>query len=610
MPGAARETPSITSLPSNAPHAPRLGAYPGHGSTAFAIFSTTAEVCEVRLFSASGAALGTHPLDDGGDGYHEGEVEGVGPGALYKFVLDGRELPDPYARFLPQGVHGPAMVVDPRHQWQHGPGVSRRLREHVIYELHVGTFTEEGTFDAACERLAHLASLGVTAIELMPISAFAGARGWGYDGVAPFAPFAGYGTPDDLRNLVDEAHGHGLAVFLDVVYNHFGPAGNYLTAYSPEYFSHDLRNAWGDAPNFAHPVMRQLVIDNALYWLTDFRFDGLRLDAVHAIIDDSPWHILNDLSHEVHRLRPRKLLIGEDERNSPASVAEHGLDAVWADDFHHQVRVTLTGERDGYYAAYQPGAADLADTIRNGWLYRGKVYPPTGKPRGTPAPSLPAEAFLYCIQNHDQIGNRALGDRLSAAVSLDAYCAASTLLLFLPATPLLFMGQEWAASSPFQYFTDHDHELGPKVSAGRRAEFSGFQAFSDPAAREAIPDPQDPSTFLRSRLRWEEKDQGGHARVLALYRRLLALRRSDPVLTSTGRDALQAEAHGPVLAVRRWNQGHERLLLVNLAAEPATLGAATGFVAHRPVLLRTGGGEEGTLAAHEAVLYGDGDPLA
>jgi maltooligosyltrehalose trehalohydrolase len=421
----------------------------------------------------------------------------------------------------------------------------------------------------------------------MPVAAFAGQRGWGYDGVALYAPFAPYGTPDDLRALVDEAHGHGLAVVLDAVYNHFGPAGNYLSAYSPDYFTSTFRNAWGDAPNFAHPVMRKMVIDNALGWLSDFRFDGLRLDAIHALLDPSPRHLLRELADQVAALRPRKLLIAEDERNDPASIDQLRLDGLWADDFHHQVRVTLTHESDGYYAAYRPGTADLARAIRDGWLYQGQVYPPSGHPRGKPAGHLPAEAFFYCLQNHDQVGNRALGDRLSHAVDPEAYRAVSTLLLFLPMTPILFMGQEWAASSPFQFFTDHEPDLGAKIVEGRRLEFARFLAFSDPLVRAQIPDPQAESTFLRSRLRWEERQQGEHARVLALYQALLALRRTDPVLRAAGRTALEASADGDLLVVRRWHRADQRLLLVNLGPEPLPAGKPPPG---RPLLFRSDGG--------------------
>jgi maltooligosyltrehalose trehalohydrolase len=546
------------------------------GVTRFGAFTTTATACSVRLFAPDGRALATHEMKPLGGGFFEAaletEREGVGHGALYKFVLGDQAFPDPYARHLPQGVHGPAMVVEPRYSFRF-EGVHRPLAAQVIYELHVGTFTEEGTYAAAISRLGDLVRLGITSIELMPLSSFPGARGWGYDGVAHYAPFAPYGAPDDLRRFVDEAHGLGLSVLLDVVYNHFGPSGNYLYAYSGEYFTREIQTAWGDAPNFFHPVMRRYVIENALYWLRDYRFDGLRLDAIHAIVDRSPRHILRELADEVAALAPRKLLIAEDDRNDPADITSLGLDGVWADDFHHQVRVTLTGERDGYYAAYKPGVDGIADAINKGWLYEGQIYPSTGKSRGKSAAELDASAFLYCIQNHDQIGNRALGERLSKDVSLEAYCSASMLLLFLPMTPLLFMGQEWAASSPFLYFTDHDEELGKLVSQGRREEFKAFAAFSDPKLREQIPDPQAPETFTRSKLAWNEREAPGHDRVLALYRRLLALRQTDAVLRESGREGLRAAAYGDALAVERRSGPERRLLLVNFSGAPLRLSS-------------------------------------
>jgi maltooligosyltrehalose trehalohydrolase len=571
---------------SHSAETPALGATPLPGGTLFSLYATTARACAVQLYRAPGERGERWPLARAADGLFAAEIPGVGPGALYNFLLDERELPDPYARFLPHGVHGPAMVHQLGHHWRHGAGVYRPLREQVFYELHVGTFTPEGTYQAARERLGALAALGVTTVELMPLAAFAGQRGWGYDGVALRAPFAPYGTPDDLCAFIDEAHGHGLAVVLDAVFNHLGPAGNYLAAYSPTYFTSAIRNAWGDALDYTRPQVRRLVIDTALAWLRDFRFDGLRLDAVHAVIDPSPRHVLRELADEVARLQPRKLLLAEDERNEPALVDELGMDAIWADDFHHQVRVTLTGEADGYYAAYRPGASDLVRTIEAGWLYQGEIYPPSGHRRGRAAAHLPAEAFIYCLQNHDQVGNRALGDRLSHTVDPDAYRAVSTLLLFLPMTPLLFMGQEWAASSPFQFFTDHEPDLGVKIVEGRRCEFAGFRAFADPAARALIPDPQAPETFRRSQLRWEERGGGEHARVLALYRVLLALRRGDPVLSRAGRQELEITAQGDLLQVRRWHGGQERLLLLNLGREPAAVPPAAAAGA---VLLRSDG---------------------
>jgi maltooligosyltrehalose trehalohydrolase len=525
------------------------------------------------------------PLTPLGNGYFGAVVEGVGDGARYLFDVDGRTLPDPFARFLPDGVHGPARVVESRYAWRH-PKPQRPLSEHVIYELHVGTFTPEGTYAAAGGKLQYLAELGVTAVELMPLSSFQGTRGWGYDGVAHFAPFAPYGEPDDLRRFIDDAHGLGLVVLLDVVYNHFGPAGNYLGAYGAGYFTDRYQNAWGQAPDFAGAPMRRYALDNASYWFTEFRVDGLRYDATHAVFDESPRHVLGAIGDRVRALAPGALLIAEDERNDPGCLAALGVQALWADDFHHQLRVTLTGENDGYYAGYAPSVEDLARTIEGGWLYQGQPSP-SGRPRGKPAPDLAWQAFVYCIQNHDQIGNRALGTRLCHDVSLDAYCLASTLLLFLPMTPLLFMGQEWAASTPFLYFTDHDPELGALVTAGRRREFAAFAAFSDPARRETIPDPQAPQTFERSKLHWDERQVEPHARVLTLYRELLALRRSDPVLgLACSRAELSPTTWGQLLLVRRRGRdgSGDRVLLANFGKESVSLGTVPGVGAGARVL--------------------------
>ncbi|WP_394850006.1 malto-oligosyltrehalose trehalohydrolase [Pendulispora brunnea] len=560
----------------------QLGAAIEGAGTRFRAFVTTSPTCAVRLYDGAGNLIAEHAMTALGDGHFEIVLEGAGHGTLYRYRVGDRDLPDPYARYLPQGVHGPAMVVDSTHAWRHGVGGARPLEEQVIYELHVGTFTPEGTYEAARQRLRDLVDLGVTTVELMPLAAFPGQRGWGYDGVALYAPFAPYGTPYELRRFIDEAHGHGLNVLLDVVYNHFGPSGNYLSAYSEQYFNADIRTAWGDAPDFSHAAMRRYVLDNARYWLTEFHFDGLRLDAVHAIVDDGPYPILRELSDMVAALEPRKVLIAEDERNDPAIVTTLGMNGVWADDFHHQVRTTLTGERDGYYGAYTPGISGIAETIDRGWLYQGEFYAPKGKPRGKPAGALPAQALVYCIQNHDQIGNRALGDRLTESISLDAYCAASTLLLLLPMTPLLFMGQEWAASTPFLFFTDHEEPLGRAVSEGRRNEFKSFSSFAN------FPDPQDPTTFERSRLRWPERHEAPHARVLDLYRKLLRLRREDPVFRHGSRERLRASTEAGFLIVHQWRDAEQRHLLVNFdgIAKPlpdAFRGRTASFTSGEPL---------------------------
>jgi maltooligosyltrehalose trehalohydrolase len=575
------------------------GAFPGTGGTLFRTF-TSADAASVVLYDAHGDELATHTLHPAGDGLFEAWLPRVDVGARYKFLLNGRALPDPYARFLPDGVDGAAVVTDPTYPWEH-EGVAIPLDEQVIYELHVGTFTLEGTYAGAATRLRDLRDLGVTTIELMPIAAFAGQHGWGYDAVASFAPHAPYGTPHELRRFIDQAHGLGLSVVLDVVYNHFGPAGNHLPAYSADYLLRDKAGAWGEAPNFALPSMRRLVLDSALQWLFDYRFDGLRLDATHAIVDSSPAHILRELATVVSEIHPKKLLFAEDDRNDPATLHANGLHALWADDFHHQLRVTLTAERDGYYAAYEGGAAALADVINRGWSYEGQVYPPTGKPRGKPASGLPPQTLIYCIQNHDQVGNRAFGDRLTEGISRAAYEAASMLLLFLPATPLLFMGQEWGASTPFPYFTDHAASLGEAISKGRREEFAKFRAFSDPASRDAIPDPQARSTFERARLRWEERSEPDKERTWGLYRRLLALRRNDVVLGSSRGPRAQAIARGEVLEVRRSARGQSRCLFVNLGTEPRLLTELTDQP-FEPLLKTTNVTPAGVLPSHSAVI--------
>jgi maltooligosyltrehalose trehalohydrolase len=570
----------------------------------FAAF-TQASACSVELVDRDGNHLATHAMTPLGGGYFEVELEGIRHGALYWFVIDGRRLPDPYARFLPQGVHGPASVVVPAYTLQHSPP-ARSLSQQVIYELHVGAFTEEGTFSAASGRLAGLLELGVTTIELMPIAAFAGERGWGYDGVALYAPHAAYGTPDELRELIDHAHGLGLSVILDVVYNHFGPAGNYLSSYSSSYFSRDRENAWGKAPDFTEPALRSLVLENARYWLRDFGFDGLRVDATHAIFDPSPKHILDELAEQAHQLAPSRILIAEDERNLAELVTLRGIDALWADDFHHQLRVTMTGARAGYYAAFERSVQALADVINRGWLYTGQTNPLTGEPRGTSAVALPAEAFVYCIQNHDQIGNRAFGDRLSDVLAAHAFRAASLLLLFLPMTPLIFMGQEWAASTPFLYFTDHEPELGNLVRQGRRREFAAFPEFADENARQLIPDPQAPETFRASKLRWTEREVAEHAETLALYRAALRLRKDDPVLTWAKRSELWAEVWGEVLIVQRWRGNERRALVLNLGQAELSLDAIVGQLklCYARALLESAPSPDGVLAPGTAIVFG------
>ena len=598
----------------------RLGANLVAGGARFAVWAPKARSVAVRIEGPDGPT--DRPLaPEGGDGLFAGVVPGVTAGARYRFALDGGDaFPDPWSRFQPEGVHGPSEVVDPAaFAWGDADWTGPTTDGLVIYELHVGAFTPEGTFAAVIDQLPELKRLGVSAIELMPVGDFPGRWNWGYDGVALFAPSRAYGRPDDLRRLVDAAHREGLGVILDVVYNHLGPDGNYLGVYSDDYFTDRHATPWGDAVNYDGPNsrrVRDLVVANARSWVEEFHVDGLRLDATHAIVDDSTTHLLDELTEAVRAAAAPKpvVLIAEDERNDvrlvhPVAEGGFGLDAVWADDFHHVLRVALTGQREGYFANYEGTTVGLARVIEQGFLYQGQIEPHAGRPRGTRVTGEPASAFVFCIENHDQVGNRAFGERLEHLVDPGSYAVASALLLMAPETPLLWMGQEFAASSPFRFFTDHNPELGKLVTEGRRREFAGFAAFQDPDARERIPDPQAEATFLASKLDFSERE--AHAGVYLLYRDLLALRRDDPVLRVADRANLRATgAAERVVAVHRWRGDEHRLLLGNLGDATAVRLAAL-FPGARPVpawkvLLSTadkrydGGGEEIGLEADGA----------
>jgi maltooligosyltrehalose trehalohydrolase len=436
------------------------------------------------------------PMERAEGGWWAATVDDAGPGTRYAYVLDGGEpRADPRSPFQPDGVFGPSCLVDHAFDWTDDGWEGFDLPTAVLYELHVGTFGPEPTFDGVIERLDHLVDLGVAAVEVMPVAEFPGTRGWGYDGVHLFAPHHAYGGPDGLKRLVDACHARGLGVVLDVVYNHLGPAGNHLAEFGP-YFTDRFETPWGEAVNFAEHEVRRFVIDNALLWLRDYHVDALRLDAVHAIFDDSETHVLEALAAEVG---PGKLLIAESETNEPKLTREYGLDAQWHDEYHHAIHVALTGERDGYYAPFGR-IADIAAAFEA---------------------AQPPEKYVVFAQNHDQIGNRAVGERLSHLVSDDALRTAAALVLLGPCVPLLFQGEEWGASAPFQYFTDHpDPDLAQAVSEGRRREFAGFGW-----KPEDVPDPQDPATFERSRLDWSELEREPHAELLAYYRELIQLRR-------------------------------------------------------------------------------------
>ena len=480
------------------------------------------------------------------DAYFEAHLPRVSPGDRYQLRLDDMLIPDPFSRYQPEGVHGPSEVIDASDfTWHDADWQGIPQEELVFYELHVGTFSPEGTFEAARKRLPYLKDLGITAVELMPVADFPGRWNWGYDPGAFYAPSRAYGRPDDLRRLVDEAHDLGLAVFLDAVYNHLGPDGAYVAALGPLFTDrHDT--PWGQAINLddTHSEgVRSIFIDNACYWLREFHFDGFRLDATDALLDDSEPHFLAELTGAVDDIAagPDRILVAEDHRNlntviQPRDEGGYGLDAVWVDDFHHLMRNLLAGDSEGYFASFTDSTVqDIAITLQQGWFYTGQTAASWGKPRGSDPADVVPKNCVYCIQNHDQVGNRPDGRRLTGDVTLPAYRAATALLLFAPQLPLLFQGQEWGASTPFQFFTDHADELGQKVSEGRRKEFEGFSGFEGD-----VPDPQDEETFKRSKLQWDEQKRAPHTGILALYRRLLALRRELPKRDG----AFSVESHG------------------------------------------------------------------
>lgn len=530
-----------------------LGAWPVGNGTCFRVWAPKASKLDV-VVERSGREPAAFPLDRSVDGFFAGWIPGVYAGDCYRYRIDGgHAFPDPASRFQPQGVHGPSEIVDATtfewtdHDWR---GIARD--DLSIYELHIGAFTAEGTFAAAMEKLPHLVDLGVTAIETMPLAQCPGLRNWGYDGVDLFAPAHAFGRPDDVRRFVDEAHRLGLAVLIDVVYNHLGPEGNYLGVYSPFYASQTHHTDWGEALNFDGPGsehVREFFIENAIHWIRDYHFDGLRLDATHIIQDDSPRHFLAELTARVRAAAAgrRILVIAEDYRNwanmyRPESEGGWNLDGVWADAFHHHVRRFYTGDHEAYYRDYSGATADIATTIRQGWFYCGQESIEFGGPHGTDPTPLDYPQFVVSIQNHDQIGNRATGDRLNHAIQPAEFRAATLLLLGSPLTPLLFMGQEWAADSPFQFFTDHHEELGRLVTAGRRNEFRHFKSFSSPEAQATIPDPQAEATFVQSKLRWDELPQPAHLAVFHLYQRLLHLRRGEPAWRRATRQGFSVHA--------------------------------------------------------------------
>ena len=510
-----------------------------------------------------------------GSGFFETFVEGVGQGVRYMFALSGgQRVPDPASRFQPEDVGGPSEVIDPLAYCWRESWAGRKWSEVVLYEMHVGAFSPEGTFAGAARKLDHLAELGVTALEIMPVSDFKGRWNWGYDGTFPYAPDASYGRPEDFKAFVEAAHARGVAVLLDVVYNHFGPEGNFLRLYAPDFFTSRHKTPWGDAIQLdganSRPV-RDFFIENAEYWIEEFHLDGLRFDAVHAIKDDSQPDLVDEIAARLRArfLRPIHLIL-ENEDNVPTRLTRDGMQAKrytaqWNDDVHHVLHVAATRERSGYYSAY--GSTELlGKAIAEGFAYQGQLMPYRNAPRGGPSADLPPDAFVSFIQNHDQIGNRAFGERLNVLAPPEAIRALAGVYLLAPQIPMLFMGEEWGAAQPFLFFCDFKGELAEAVRKGRREEFARFPEFADPEKVAKIPDPCAEATFLASKLDWSRVD----ATHLAYYRDLLKLRREivQPLLPSISRGG-EPLVMGEQAVRVTWAAGERRLVLdANLSSAP------------------------------------------
>lgn len=543
------------------------------GGVRFRLWAPAAQSVEVVFRKDLSDSI---PLKKQDAGWFEHVEPRARAGTLYQYRINGGLLvPDPASRFQPQDAEGPSEVIDASSfRWKDNAWKGRDWREAVIYELHVGAFSTKGTYAGVIDKLEHLRSTGITALELMPLSDFSGKRNWGYDGVLPYAPDSAYGRPEDLKALVQAAHQAGLMILLDVVYNHFGPKGNFLSLYAPQFFTDRHQTPWGAAINFdgeGSRWVREYFVCNALYWLEEYRFDGLRFDAVHAIIDESPRHVLNELASEAHKKvgSARKIhLILENDANQARFLGPGKYTAQWNDDSHHGYHVLATGENDGYYAAYADAPAKhLARCLAEGFAYQGEISPFTNEKRGEPSAHLPPSAFVDFLQNHDQIGNRALGERLAVLSNEKVLKSLAAILLLAPSPPMLFMGEEWGCRQPFLFFCDFGGELGEAVRKGRRAEFARFAAFRDPAARARIPDPLAEETFRQCVLRWEDVDRGW----LDFHKELLRIRKSEivPRGARPGRYEMLAERAFSVL----WplEDGGVLRLLANCSDAPLEL---------------------------------------
>jgi malto-oligosyltrehalose trehalohydrolase len=576
------------------------------GGVRFRLWAPGASAVALRLEGKSDL-----PLAAEGEGWFGLTTDAAAAGSRYRFVVAGQPVPDPASRYQPEDVAGPSEVVDPgAYEWRDSAWRGRRWDEIVLYELHTGSFSESGDFAGVGRHLDHLVRLGITAVELMPVADFPGERNWGYDGVLLFAPDSRYGRPEDLKHLVDACHARGLAVFLDVVYNHFGPEGNYLHSYAPDFFTERHQTPWGAAINFAggraRPV-RDFYVENALYWLEEFHVDGLRFDAVHAIRDDSERSILIEIAETVRQrcgeARPVHLVL-ENDKNEARLLRPGLFNAQWDDDLHHALRVLTSGESAGYYADYADApVARLGRALAEGYVYQGERSAYRGAARGEPSAHLPPTAFVSFIQNHDQVGNNPFGTRLTRLAAPQAIRVAATVYLLSPQVPMIFMGEEWGTTQPFPFFCDFGPELAEKVREGRRREFADFPEFRDEAARARIPDPCALSTFRSAVLDWSAPDRPPHDEWLAWYQAMLELRAREiaPRLRGIGGNAGAWQVLGPrALAVSwRLSDGARLLLVANFAAAAVDLAEPPGG----RLLHATGDVPKRTLAPFSAAFF-------
>jgi maltooligosyltrehalose trehalohydrolase len=566
----------------------RIGAnYLGNGECEFTVWSPLLDSVAVQVLTSEPQVI---PLKPQAEGYWQTKVNDVYPGTLYKYVVNEQDaFADPASQYQPEGVHGPSQIIDQQFEWTDEAWSGVPLESMILYELHVGTFTPEGTFTAIIPRLQDLKELGINAIEIMPIAQFPGDthiepslayRNWGYDGVYSYAVQNSYGSPADLKQLVNACHQHGIAVVLDVVYNHFGPEGNYMGQFAP-YFTKTYKTPWGNAMNFDDAYsqgVRNYFIENALYWLREFHIDALRLDAIQAIYDLGAKHFLRELAEAVHHFSQgqqgqkwKRHLIAESDLNNPQIIRPpelggYGLDAQWSDDFHHSLHALLTGDRIGYYQDFGQ-SANLAKAYEDTFVYDWKYAPHRKRFHGLSCRDRPLSQFVVCIQNHDQIGNQMKGERLTERLSFEGLKLAAGAVLLSPNLPLLFMGEEYGETAPFIYFVSHsDPDLIQAVRAGRKQEFEAFHYADDP------PDPESAETFLRSKLNWELRNQGQHKILLDWYRQLIHLRQTHPVLLNQDRNFIQASSDEDkqLVFVRRWNESSELIFVLNFNSSPVT----------------------------------------